>query len=1473
MTPSICPNCASDNVSSKSKNSLWTCESCTHEWTITQELSPLRIFLSYGRDEFAAVAERIRKDLVDRGYEVWFDIQKLKTGCDWEQYIEDGLKWAAKEPSTGRIVFVMTPHSVRRPDGYCLNEIALGLSKNLPIIPVMLVWSEPPLSIYRLQFLDMRETYRHGEKKIIEGVYEHKLERLAEALENKKINFDGRHSQMFKVLEPINFSADVFKLQKDFTGRQWVFAQVDRWLSDSEASKLFWIIGAPGAGKSAIAAYLRDNCSQVAAFHFCDAFSDEKRNPSKLVLSVACQLASQLPDYQERLWGLDLAGIKQEFSAPVSAYTLFDKLVVQPLSDNFPEPNRTLVVIIDALDEATVGGKNEIVRFLARSAEKTPKWLRFLLTSRPEQEVLVPLQAHNLFMLDMSSKDNREDLTAYLKLKVPSVTQAQLHVILEKSEGIFLYVKQVCEEISRGNLSLNRLETFPRGLGGIYEQFFERQLGVNPDYYQREIVPLLCLVLAAQESLTLGFLKTIRGWVNNNELFLRLDKLGSLFPRTGDSDNDTLRPFHKSVTEWLSKKASSGSWYIDTTYGHKLLADAGWTQFKTGPETMASYFLSWLPEHLKRSISEDDKLVELLKNFRFMMARLTDGALEQSLRDYRSLEPELLSDLNCEQAFFRERSHLLRRHSGEWPANKILLQLAVEHANNSPLTCSAEAWLEAGRCNWEWIRRIQRLDTFGIDPCVAVLEGHSNPVQGVLQRCDGSLVSWGGDATLRLWSNEGDPRKELAGHTSSVHGVLERRDRSLVSWAGDDTLRLWSSSGDSLSVLLGHGYVQGVLERLDGTMVSWSGSLLRLMSNLGDPLKALEGHTNAVQGVLERLDGTMLSWSQDGTLRLWSKEGDSLNVLIGHTGLVCGAFERHDGKLVSWSEDNTLRLWNSDGDPLKTLEGHTNSVQGALVRPDGTMLSWSQDGTLQLWSNDGNPLKALEGQTGSVNGAFGRRDGSMVSWSSDGTLRLWSRLGDALKVLEAHTTPVKGVVERLDGTLVSWSCDDTLRLWSSEGDLIREFKGHTGPVQGAVEQRDGTLVSWSWDHTLRLWSSKGDAPKVLEGHGSSVNGLVERCDGTLVSWSGDDRQFLSLLWILGLIEPTVSRSVDTTLRVWSSAGDSLKVLVGHTGSVHGVHERRDGTLVSWSEDETMRLWNSEGDPLKVLVGHTAPVHGVLALRDGTLVSWSPDSTLRLWSSEGDLLKVLVGHTGPVHGVLERRDGTLVSWSEDNTLRLWSSVGINHRVLNGHTDEVRAVLERRDGTLVSWSRDSTLRLWNSKGDALNVLKGHGGPVEGVLERRDGTMVSWCWAQDNTLRLWSSEGDALNVLDGHIGQVHGVLERPDGTLLSWSQDKTLRMWGSKGDPLKEISDGDGMHGYFIEEPAGPTRVRNYYLGASSRVCLTRFEGDDPVEKIIWQPTAKSVSRQLYSNGRMVITQSDGQVCFLQLYSGNQPISLEI
>ena len=399
-----CPNCQSENIIFSKKRGVHVCEDCDHEFTPENPFVQKHLFISYGHDEHASLAVRLCHDLKQRGHTAWFDTEHLHAGLDWESRIEHGLRELLADPAHSAVILLLTPHSVRRPDGYCLNEVAYALGKGLSIIPVMVVETELPLSICRVQWLDMRVCIPIHEK---ESLYQPLFERLLKALEVGLLDFEGTQSRLLQTLSPIRFSADIVKLLKDFTGRQWVFDEVDAWLADPAGSKVFWITGGPGVGKSVISAWLRDHRREIAAFHFCDINSEEKRNPGKLVRSLVYQLSTQLPEYEARLARLPLESIVQEYS---EAYTLFDKLLVQPLADNFPPPGHSVVVLIDALDEATYQQKNEIVLLLSRCADKTPPWLRFLVTSRPEPEIVSALQQFSPHVLDTARAEHLRDL-------------------------------------------------------------------------------------------------------------------------------------------------------------------------------------------------------------------------------------------------------------------------------------------------------------------------------------------------------------------------------------------------------------------------------------------------------------------------------------------------------------------------------------------------------------------------------------------------------------------------------------------------------------------------------------------------------------------------------------------------------------------------------------------------------------------------------------------------------------------------------------------------------------------------------------------------------------------------------------------------------------------------------------------------------------------------------------------------------
>ena len=57
---------------------------------------------------------------------------------------------------------------------------------------------------------------------------------------------------MITRLSAIDFTDERARLTKDFTGRQWVFDEIDHWLTERE-ERFFILTGEPGVGKSAIA--------------------------------------------------------------------------------------------------------------------------------------------------------------------------------------------------------------------------------------------------------------------------------------------------------------------------------------------------------------------------------------------------------------------------------------------------------------------------------------------------------------------------------------------------------------------------------------------------------------------------------------------------------------------------------------------------------------------------------------------------------------------------------------------------------------------------------------------------------------------------------------------------------------------------------------------------------------------------------------------------------------------------------------------------------------------------------------------------------------------------------------------------------------------------------------------------------------------------------------------------------------------
>jgi hypothetical protein len=113
----------------------------------------LKIFFSYGRDQYIDFIKKIKNDLINQyKLNIWIDSVVLKTAVPdgWKRSIEEGIE------NYDKVIYFLTPHSTRRPDGYCEKEIRYNSISKKTIIPLMIEKSISPISLCTIQYGDIQ---------------------------------------------------------------------------------------------------------------------------------------------------------------------------------------------------------------------------------------------------------------------------------------------------------------------------------------------------------------------------------------------------------------------------------------------------------------------------------------------------------------------------------------------------------------------------------------------------------------------------------------------------------------------------------------------------------------------------------------------------------------------------------------------------------------------------------------------------------------------------------------------------------------------------------------------------------------------------------------------------------------------------------------------------------------------------------------------------------------------------------------------------------------------------------------------------------------------------------------------------------------------------------------------------------------------------------------------------------------------
>ncbi|PWI63992.1 hypothetical protein PCL_00834 [Purpureocillium lilacinum] len=1021
---------------------------------------------------------------------------------------------------------------------------------------------------------------------------------------------------------------------------RWILDHADfQRFCDDPRSRLLWVKGDPGKGKTMLLCGIIDELERRAKHLVCYFFCQATETQLSSAVSVLRGLLYLLVDRQRSL----ISYVRSKHA--VTGDKLFQGRnawfsLVEMLREMLQDPAlKGAVFIVDALDECTERG--QLLDFIQSISPSHVKWIISSRNWLDIEEKLDSVKQKVTLHLELNKESVSKAVTTYIGHKVEELTglknydnetkEAVRRHLFANSDGTFLWVALVCKELAdtsviRKQHTLSKLKSFPPGLDHLYGRMMEHTSGSHDANICKDILATASVV---KRPVTLDELKVLVESLkeeDHTDLPRIITSCGSFLSLRGG----VIYFVHQSARDFLLKKAYNKVLPLGAAHQHYAIFTRSLKALsRLLRRDIYNLGAPGFPSD-QISLPKPDPLASIRYSCLYWVDHLAacerrgtmgDKALQDGSVVHEFIEKKYLNWL--------ESLGLIRSTSaGVLAVQK--LETLVRNTKAPGLT----ALIQDARRFILAHRRVIEIAPLQVYASALVFSPTRSLIRGLFQKQEPDWMvlkphmesTW--NACLQTL--------EIG---CFVQSVAFAPDDQLVSNSSDNAIKMWDAATGASFSTDGHVLASG---STDKTIKVWDAAT-------GACTLTLEGHGGHVTCVIFSTDGRRLaSCSDDFTVKIWDAQtGACMRTLKGHDRWAMSvAFSTDGRRLASGSRDKTVKVWDAaTGACAQTLKGHGDHVTCVVFSADGRRLaSGSCDKTIKLWkATTGSSVETLKGHDSWVKSAAFTTDGQrLASGSRDKTVKVWdAATGACAQTLKGHGDHVTCVVFSADGRrLASGSCDKTIKLWkATTGSSVETLKGHDSWVKSAAFTTDGQrLASGSRDKTVKVWdAATGACMRTLRGHDGWVLSVAFSTDGHVLA----------------------SGSTDKTIKVWDAAtGACTLTLEGHGGHVTCVIFSTDGRrLASCSHDLTVKIWDAQtGACMRTLKGHGSWVMSVAFSNDGRrLASGSSDNTIKVWDvATGACVQTLKGHGGHVTSVVFSTNGQqLASSSFDKTIKVWN----------------------------------------------------------------------------------------------------------------------------------------------------------------------------------------------------------------------------
>jgi hypothetical protein len=352
-------------------------------------------------------------------------------------------------------------------------------------------------------------------------------------------------------------------------------------LKSENASRITWLHGPAGAGKSAISQSLCQKLEGKGCLG--GAFFFKRRHPSrgngnKLFPTLAYQLSRCRPELKHTICQV----VEDDPSITDCSLSIqLQRLIVEPCRQNLH--GHTLTIIIDGLDECDNQDiQQEILQSIGSVMHDSSLPLRFLIASRPEPRICetftgslnklhCPLNVNQSFadvrkyLLDEFARIHQEHCATMAMVLEPWPSPEIIKDLVHKSSGYFIYASTIIKFIDDKNFRPTERLAVITGMAepcfgvpfAALDQLYTQILAQVPA--RPQLLKILAVIVAKLDLSAVNIEQLLE--LEPGDVRLALHGLHSVIKLPKDDDYH-ISTHHASFCDFLQDSARAGIFYV-----------------------------------------------------------------------------------------------------------------------------------------------------------------------------------------------------------------------------------------------------------------------------------------------------------------------------------------------------------------------------------------------------------------------------------------------------------------------------------------------------------------------------------------------------------------------------------------------------------------------------------------------------------------------------------------------------------------------------------------------------------------------------------------------------------------------------------------------------------------------------------------------------------------------------------------------